>query len=244
MILDPRIPSGPITDKWDRRKFENKLVNPANRRKYPDHRRRHRPRRRVGGGVARRARLPRQGVLHPRQPAPRPQHRGAGRHQRREELPQRRRQRLSPLLRHDQGRRLSRPRSQRLSPRADVGEHHRPVRGAGRAVRPRVRRAARQPLVRRRAGLAHVLRARPDGPAAAARRLPVADAAGGCRHGHAVPAPRNARSRHRSTARRAASSCRNLVTGELESHEADAVLLCTGGYGTCSTCRPTPSTRT
>ncbi len=26
--------------------------------------------------------------------------------------------------------------------------------------------------------------------------------------------------------------CRNLVTGELESHEADAVLLCTGGYGT------------
>ena len=34
MILDSRIPSGPITDKWDRRKFENKLVNPANRRKY------------------------------------------------------------------------------------------------------------------------------------------------------------------------------------------------------------------
>ena len=34
MILDPRIPGGPLTDKWDRRKFENKLVNPANRRKY------------------------------------------------------------------------------------------------------------------------------------------------------------------------------------------------------------------
>jgi len=34
MILDARIPSGPITDKWDRRKFENKLVNPANRRKH------------------------------------------------------------------------------------------------------------------------------------------------------------------------------------------------------------------
>ena len=34
MILDARTPSGPITDKWDRRKFENKLVNPANRRKY------------------------------------------------------------------------------------------------------------------------------------------------------------------------------------------------------------------
>ena len=35
-----------------------------------------------------------------------------------------------------------------------------------------------------------------------------------------------------STARRAASSCRNLMTGELERHAAHAVLLCTGGYGT------------
>ncbi len=34
MTLDSRIPSGPITEKWDRRKFENKLVNPANRRKF------------------------------------------------------------------------------------------------------------------------------------------------------------------------------------------------------------------
>jgi succinate dehydrogenase / fumarate reductase, flavoprotein subunit len=34
MILDSRVPTGPIADKWDRRKFENKLVNPANRRKY------------------------------------------------------------------------------------------------------------------------------------------------------------------------------------------------------------------
>jgi succinate dehydrogenase / fumarate reductase flavoprotein subunit len=34
MALDSKIPSGPIADKWDRRKFENKLVNPANRRKY------------------------------------------------------------------------------------------------------------------------------------------------------------------------------------------------------------------
>jgi succinate dehydrogenase / fumarate reductase flavoprotein subunit len=34
MTLDAKIPSGPIADKWERRKFENKLVNPANRRKY------------------------------------------------------------------------------------------------------------------------------------------------------------------------------------------------------------------
>lgn len=34
MTLDSRIPGGPLADKWDRRKFENKLVNPSNRRKH------------------------------------------------------------------------------------------------------------------------------------------------------------------------------------------------------------------
>ena len=52
-------------------------------------------------------------VLLPGQPAPRAQHRRAGRHQRGEELPQRRRQRPPALLRHGQGRRLPVPRVQR-----------------------------------------------------------------------------------------------------------------------------------
>ena len=34
MTLDARIPSGPVASKWDRHKFEMKLVNPANKRKY------------------------------------------------------------------------------------------------------------------------------------------------------------------------------------------------------------------
>src|ERR1700752_3580832 len=34
MILDAKIPGGPIAAKWDRHKFEMKLVNPANKRKY------------------------------------------------------------------------------------------------------------------------------------------------------------------------------------------------------------------
>jgi succinate dehydrogenase / fumarate reductase flavoprotein subunit len=34
MTLDSRIPGGPIAEKWDRRKFENRLVNPANRRRF------------------------------------------------------------------------------------------------------------------------------------------------------------------------------------------------------------------
>jgi succinate dehydrogenase flavoprotein subunit len=32
--LDARVPAGPIAAKWDRHKFEMKLVNPANKRKY------------------------------------------------------------------------------------------------------------------------------------------------------------------------------------------------------------------
>ena len=34
MDLDSKIPAGPLADKWDRHRFESKLVNPANRRKY------------------------------------------------------------------------------------------------------------------------------------------------------------------------------------------------------------------
>jgi succinate dehydrogenase / fumarate reductase flavoprotein subunit len=32
--LDPKTPAGALSDKWDRHRFESKLVNPANRRKY------------------------------------------------------------------------------------------------------------------------------------------------------------------------------------------------------------------
>lgn len=34
MILDAKIPSGPLADKWNKHKFDMKLVNPANKRKY------------------------------------------------------------------------------------------------------------------------------------------------------------------------------------------------------------------
>ena len=34
MQLDANIPSGPLAEKWDKHKFEMKLVNPANKRKY------------------------------------------------------------------------------------------------------------------------------------------------------------------------------------------------------------------
>ena len=34
MILDSKIPSGPISEKWDKHKLDMKLVNPANKRRY------------------------------------------------------------------------------------------------------------------------------------------------------------------------------------------------------------------
>ena len=34
MSLDAKIPGGPVADKWDRHRFELKLVNPANKRKF------------------------------------------------------------------------------------------------------------------------------------------------------------------------------------------------------------------
>ncbi|MCK4573394.1 MAG: FAD-binding protein, partial [candidate division Zixibacteria bacterium] len=34
MILDSKVPSGPLAEKWEKHRFEMKLVNPANKRKY------------------------------------------------------------------------------------------------------------------------------------------------------------------------------------------------------------------
>ncbi|MGH7198883.1 MAG: FAD-binding protein, partial [Candidatus Omnitrophota bacterium] len=34
MELDSRIPQGPLAEKWSRRRFELKLVNPSNKRKF------------------------------------------------------------------------------------------------------------------------------------------------------------------------------------------------------------------
>mgnify|MGYP000557268463 CR=1 FL=1 len=34
MILDSKVPSGPIQEKWDKHRFEMKLINPSNKRKY------------------------------------------------------------------------------------------------------------------------------------------------------------------------------------------------------------------
>ncbi len=161
------------------------------------HHRRNRSGRRLRSRFARRTGLQRQGVLHPGFAPPRPLDRRTGRYQRREELPERQRLDIPSVLRHDQGRRLPRPRGQRLPPGRGLEPHHRSVRGTGRALRPRVRRPAGQPFVRRRAGIAHLLRPRTDRPAASARRLRGPEQGDRRRLGEELPAPRDARHRHR-----------------------------------------------
>jgi len=88
-MLESKIPSGPIEQKWEKSRFEMKLVNPANRRKHSVII--------VGSGLAVPPPLLRLAskvilsiVFASRQPPPRPFHCRAGWHQRRQELPQRR----------------------------------------------------------------------------------------------------------------------------------------------------------
>ena len=162
MTLDAKIPAGPIAEKWDRHKFEMKLVNPANKRKYTIIV--------VGTGLAGASAAASLGELGYNvlnfciQDSPRRAHsiaaqggiNAAKNYQNDGDSVYR--------LFYDtvKGGDYRVARSQRLPAGAAQRQHHRPVRRAGRAVRARVRRPARQPIVRRRAGVAHLLRARPD----------------------------------------------------------------------------------
>ncbi len=119
-VSDTKAPGGPIAERWNTRRFEVKLVNPANKRKHTGHRRRHRPGRRRRPRRRWPSSATRSSSSATRtRPRRAHSHRRAGRDQRRQELPERRRQRLPAVLRHGQGRRLPRPRGQRLSPRPD-----------------------------------------------------------------------------------------------------------------------------
>ena len=149
--------------------------------------------RRLRGGDAVRAGLSRALPRLPRLAPPRAQRGRAGRDQCREELPERRRQRGAPVPRHPRGRRLPLARIQRLPARRALRTHHRPRGGPGRAVRPRVRRPSRQPLLRRHAGLADLLRARANRPAAPARRVRRARQGGGGGRREPAAAARDAR---------------------------------------------------
>ncbi len=128
-----RFRPGPIAEKWDRHKFEMKLVNPANENASTRSSWSARAWRSASAaGVAwRRLGYNVLNFCIPLQDSspPRAQHRGAGRHQCGQELPERRRQRVAPVLRHGQSaanyrsredQRAYRPRAQLSVPRSSL----------------------------------------------------------------------------------------------------------------------------
>ena len=119
MELDSEISNRPDRDAMGPPPLQSQAGEPGQQAQAHDHRGGHRPGRRVRRGHPGRAGLQRQVLLLPGFAAPRALHRRAGRHQRRQELPQRRRQRLPPVLRHGEGRRFPLARIQRLPPGAD-----------------------------------------------------------------------------------------------------------------------------
>ena len=99
MKLESKVPSGDIAQKWDKHRFEMKLVNPANKRKF-----------RV---IVVGSDLPVRPQVQPwlslattwtvsatKTPSTRSLDCGPGRYQRSQELSKRRRQRISTLLRY------------------------------------------------------------------------------------------------------------------------------------------------
>ncbi len=220
MLLDSKIPSGPIEQKWDNHKFEIKLVNPANKRKFSGRRRRHRAGRRFGRGDAGRARLPGEGITFHDSPRRGPLDRRPGRDQRGQELPNDGdsiyrlfydtmkggdyRSREANVYR------LAQVRVNIIDQCVAQGVPF--AREYGGLLDNRV--------VRRRAGFAHVLCPGPDRPAAAARRLPGAHASGRTGERDAVPPRRDARPRRRKTDGPRASCARDLGTGDVFSMSA------------------------
>ena len=181
MKLDAKIPEGPIAEKWENHKGHIKLVNPANKRKHTVIV--------VGTGLAgasASASLAELGykvktfTIHD---SPRRAHSIAAQGG------------INAAKNYpndgDSVWRLFydtvkggdfRSREANVYRLAEVSRvDHRSVRGSRRAVRARILGRAGQPFVRRRAGFAHVLCARADGPAASARCVRRADAAGGRR---------------------------------------------------------------
>ena len=121
MKLEANIPSGPAREEVGQAPLRDEARQPGQQAQVHGHRGRLRPGRRGRRRLAGRARLQRQVLLLPGLAPPGALDRRAGRHQRRQELPERRRQRLPAVLRHRQGRRLPRPRGQRLPARPGLG---------------------------------------------------------------------------------------------------------------------------
>ena len=105
------------------------------------------------------------------------------------------------------------------------------MRGPGRALRPRVRRPARQPLLRRRPGQSRTFYARGQ----TGQQLLLGAYQQMMHQVHLGTVELHTRTEMLDLVVKDGRACgivvRDLVTGEVSRHSAHAVLLCTGGYG-------------
>ncbi len=231
VTLDGKIPGGPIEDKLGQLQVQRQVGEPQQQAQVQDDRGGHRPGRSLGGGDARRARLPGRRVHVPRFAPPGPLDRRPGRHQRGEELPRRRRLHPAPVLRHGQGRRLPRPRGQRVPPRRRCRSTS-STRWSPRACRSPGSTAGCSTTARSVAPRSRG-RSTPGGRPASSccsgrtSSWPARSASVGC----ACSTAPSSSTWSPSTGRCAGIVVRDLITGEITSHAAHAVVLATGGYG-------------
>ena len=230
MTLDSKTPSGPIEKAWEKTRFDMKLVNPANKRKHTIIV--------VGSGLAGASAAATLGELGYNvkcfcfQDSPRRAHsiaaqggiNAAKNYQNDGDSVYR--------LFYDtvKGGDFRAREAQRLPAGGDQREHHRPVRGAGRSVRARVRRR----LTNRCFGGAQVSRtfyARGQ----TGQQLLLGAYQALERQVHAGTVEMFPRTEMLDLividGQARGIVTRNLVTGEISTHIADAVVLGTGGYG-------------
>ena len=231
MKLDAKIPSGPLADKWDKHRFEMKLVNPANKRKY-----------KIlvvgtglagGSAAASLAELGYNVETFCFQDSPRRahSHRRAGRHQRRQKLSKRRRQRASAFFTT-----LSRAAISAPAKPTSIGSPKfrsiSSINASPRACRSPANTAASSttaPLAALRFRARFIVAGRPASNSCSGLTRPSVDRSD---LGRIKSHPRtemldlvviDGQARGIIT--------RDLVTGKIEAHSGDAVILATGGYG-------------
>ena len=205
--LDSKIPAGALARKVEQPQGGDQGRKPRQQAQTRHYRRRYGPGRCLRSRFARRTGIQRKGILHPGLPAPRALDRRAGRYQRRQELPATTTTRYTvcSTIRSRAATTAPAKPTSTAWPRSRTCIIDQCV-GTGRSVRPRVRRPAGQPFVRRRAGFAYVLCPRPDRPAVAAGRLCRTQQGDRCRFGEELSPSRDARHRRSKTARREVSS--------------------------------------
>ena len=175
--IDSRIPEGPVAEKWTNYKAHQKLVNPANKRRLDIIV--------VGTGLAGASAAASLGEMGFKvfnfciQDSPRRAHSIAAQGG------------INAAKNYQND-----GRSQRLPSGRGIEQHHRPVRGTGRSLRPRIRRYAGQPFIRWCTSITYLLRQRSDWTAVAAGCLLCTEPSGKCRYCKTLYPLRNGRRRY------------------------------------------------